>query len=283
VKIEVKRNFGEVTLTITISTQKVTETFTKIKKEALREVSAPGFRKGKVPTRIGEKQLSEDSLAEVLFNKLIPPAYTAAIEKEDIKPIIPPQLKILSYRKDTDLVFEAKTAERPKINLKDYKTSLKKLKGKLIYEPEGKPLKGGEKVTAGQVLEKLRETAELTIPPILIEQEVQRMLSSLIDQTQKLGITVEQYLLSQGKTAEQLKKEYQEIAERNLKDEFIVSEITIREKVEITPQEVEEAIAAAPDEKTKETFHQEAGRHYIEDILRKRKTLEFLIKISEEK
>jgi len=280
-KIEVKRESGEVVLNVTIPAQKVKEAFAEVKEGALKEVSVPGFRKGKGPRKIAEKHLSEDSLAEMLFNRLIPPTYAEALKKEGVKPIVPPQLKILSYQKDADLVFEAKTAERPEIKLRDYKAALKKLKGKVIYGPDGKPLKGGTKITAGQVLEKLRETVDLKIPPVLIEQEVQRMFSSLIDQTQKLGITIDQYLASQGKTVDQLRKEYRETAEINLKDEFILSEITAKEKIKVTPKEIEEAIEAAPDGKTKEAFSKDRGRLYIEDILRKRKTIEFLIKLAE--
>lgn len=282
-KVEVKRESGEVTLTITILRKRVKEVFAKIKEEALKEVSAPGFRKGKVPKEIAEKHLSEDSLAEVLFNRLIPPAYAEALKKERVKPIVPPQLKILSYQKDADLVFEAKTAERPEVKPGNYQVALKKLKGKLIYGPEGKPLKGGEKVTAGQVLDKLREVIKLELPQILIEQEVQRMFSSLIDQTQKFGMTIEQYLSSQRKTVDQLRKEYREIAKKNLKDELILSAIAAKEEVRVTPREIEEAIEAAPDEKTKETFSKDQGRIYIEDILRKRKTIERLLKIAEGK
>lgn len=279
--VEVKRESGNIILTITVPAEQVKRTFDEIKKEALKEVSVPGFRKGKVPPKIAEKHLDEDKLTEALFNRLIPPAYGEVVEKEKIRPIIPPQLKVLSFKKDADLVFEAKTAERPEVNLGDYEAVLKKLKGKVIYGPKGKPLEGGEKITAGQVLEKLRQTAELKIPPLLIEQELQRMLSALIDQTQRLGITVEQYLASQGKTADQLRNEYRETAERNLEDEFIISEIAKEEKIEVNPKEIEEAIAAAPDEKSKEIFGQDRGRVYIEDILRKRKTIEYLLRLAE--
>lgn len=282
-KTEVKRESGEVTLTITIPAQKVKRVFAEIKKEALKEVSVPGFRKGKVPQKIAEKHLSEDSLSETLFNRLIPPTYAEVLEKEGIKPITPPQVKILSYQKDVDLVFEAKTAERPEIKLGGYKTVLKQLKGKVIYGPGGKPLKGGEKITAGQVLEKLREAVALKVPSILIEQEVQRMLSSLIDQTQRLGITVDQYLASQGKTIDQLRKEYHETAERNLKDEFILNEIAVKEGIKVNPKEIEETIEVAPDEESKEVFRKDRGRLYIEDILRKRKTIEYLLKLAEGK
>jgi len=282
IKTEVKRNSGEITLTITIPAKKVKGAFAKIKEEALKEVSAPGFRKGKVPREIAEKRLSEDSLAESLFNHLIPPAYTGALREQEVNPIIPPQLRVLKYQKDADLVFEARTAERPKIKIGNYEAALEKLKGKVIYGPNGKPVEGGERVTAAQVLEKLREIAELELPPILVEQEVQRMFSSLLDQAQTLGLTIEQHLSSQGKTVDQLRKDYQEIAKKNFKDEFILSEIAKVKGIKVDTKEIEEAIKAAPDERARKTFSEERGRLYIEEILRKRKTIEHLLRIAEE-
>jgi len=281
VKTELKHKSGEVILTITIPAKRVRDAFSEIKRAALKEVSVPGFRKGKAPATIAEKHLDEDKLSEALFNHLVPPAYARALKERKIKPIVPPQLRIISYRKDEDLVFEAKTAVKPPIELGNYKAALKKLKGKVIYGPNGKPIKGGPKVTAAQVLEKLREVVGLEVPPILVEREVQRMLSSLLRQVQTLGITIEQYLSAEGKTVDQLRKEYQQTAERNIKDEFIVSEIAQEEGIGVEDKEVDEAIAAAPDEKTRKAFSEEGGRQYIENILRKRKTIEFLLKVAE--
>lgn len=199
-----------------------------------------------------------------------------------------------SYQKNEDLVFDARTAEAPAVSLGDYQKALRSLKkGKVIFGSDGKPLatadsgvppkagREGEKIAASQVLEKLRETAKIDIPHLLIDYEVQRMLSSLLDQVNSLGLTVEQYLSSQGKRAEDLQKEYHKIAERNLKDEFILARLAKESGIKISEKEIEEAIEAAPDEKTRAGLQEQRGRAYLEDILCKRKTIEHLIKIAE--
>lgn len=282
-EVKVRRKSGDIILTVTIPAERVKEVFAEIKRDALKEVSTPGFRKGKVPKAIAEKRLNEDVLAEALFNQLIPPTYAEALKKEKVRPIVPPQLKVTSYQKDSNLVFEAKTAERPVIELGNYKAALKKLKGKVIFGPDGKPLsaRASTQITAKQVLEKLREVVDLTIPSVLIEREVQRMLSSLLKQVQTLGITIDQYLAAEGKTVDRLREEYRETAEKNLKDEFTVSEITQKENIEISSKEVDEAVAAAPDEKARKAFKEGSGRQYITNILRQRKTIEYLLKLAE--
>lgn len=278
---QIVRKDSEITLTIRVPADKVTEAFSKVKQTALKEVKLSGFRPGKVPSELAEKQLSEDALAQNLFQEVVPGAYVEAISRYNVKPIIPPQITVKSFKKGEDLVFEARTAEVPEVVLGDYRKAVKELKGKAIFGPDGKALKGGEKITASQVLEKLRDTVKVTVPHILIDYEVQRMLSSLVDQVNSLGLTVNQYLSSQGKKVEELRKEYHEIAERNLKDEFILSKVAKDAEIKVSESEIEEAISAAPDEKIKSGLQEERGRAYLEDVLRKRKTIEHLLKVAE--
>lgn len=280
---KVSKKDSEITLIITIPAKRVKEAFANIKEEAVKQVKVPGFRKGKVPKDVAERQLSEEALAQSLFQDLIPVAYAQAVSKEGIKPIIPPQITVKSFKKDEELTFEAKTAEVPPVVLGDYKKAIGGLKPKIIYGPQGKPLKEGGEITAAQVLEKLRSTAKVNVPHILVDYEVQRMLSSLIDQVRSLGLSMDQYLSSQNKTAEGIRKEYHDIAERNLKDEFILTEVAKKEGIKVEPKEIDEAIDATPDEKVKANLESQQGRAYLEDVLRKRKSVEHLLEIAKGK
>ena len=280
---QVSRKGSEVTLIVTIPAKKVKEAFAIIKEEAVKQVKVSGFRAGKVPKNVAEKHLSEEEIAKSLFQELVPAAYAQTVSKEGLKPIIPPQITVKSFKKGEELTFEAKTAEVPPVDPGNYKKTLKGLKPKIIYGPQGKPLKDEGEVTAAQVLEKLRETAKVDVPHILVDYEVQRMLSSLIDQVRTLGLSMDQYLSSQGKTAEGVRKEYHENSERNLKDEFILADVAKKEGIKVGPKEIDEAIDATPDEKVKANLGSEQGRAYLEDVLRKRKTVEHLLEFAKGK
>jgi len=280
---QVSRKDSEIILTIKIPAGEVGSAFGKVKTAALKEVEVPGFRPGKAPARLAESRLSEDQLAQALFQEIVPLAYARAVSEHQLKPVIPPQISVTSFKKGEELVFEAKTAEAPEVKLKDYRKALKSIKGKAIYGPKGELLKDSEKITAAQVLEKVREATTVEIPHILVDYEVQRMLSSLVDQVNSLGLTIDQYLSSQGKKPEDLQKEYHEVAERNLKDEFILNQIAKEEKIAVSEKEIEAAIEAAPDEKTRAGLNEPRGKAYLEDVLRKRKTIEHLIKLAEGK
>lgn len=272
---QISRKESEITLTINVPAKQVDEAFRRIKSEALKAVKVSGFRPGKAPAQMAESQLDENKLARSLFQDLIPAAYARSVSEHKIRPIIPPQISVTSFKKGEDLVFEAVTAELPGVELGDYRKALKSLKGK--------PLREDGKTTASQVLEKMRAAVKVFIPHALVDYEVERMFSSLADQVRSLGLTVDQYLSSQGKKPEDLQKEYHEIAERNLKDEFILNQISREEKISASEKEITDAIEAAPDEKIRAGLNEPRGKAYLEDVLRKRKTIEYLIKTAEGK
>lgn len=279
----IKRDGAEVTMTVTIPAQQVSESFQRLKTQALKEVEVPGFRKGKAPQEVAEKRLNEEKLSQSLFQDLIPLAYAQAVSKEKLQPIIPPEISVKSFGNEKDLVFEARTAEAPEVKLGEYRKAVSGLKGKKILGPDGQPLSGDGEATAGQVLEKLREKVPVKIPHVLVDYEVQRMLSSLVDQVRSLGMTVDQYLSSQGKKAEEIQREYHQVAERNLQDDFILQQIARAEKVEVTAEDIEAAIESTPEEETKAKLREERGRAYLEDVLRKRKTIELLLDLAQGK
>ncbi|MEX1061496.1 MAG: trigger factor [Patescibacteria group bacterium] len=277
---QLKWEGSQATLTVTVPAREVSIAFKEIKDRAVKEVKISGFRPGKAPAHLAEKQLNEEALSQDLFQEVVPLAYARAVSEAKLKPIIPPQITVKEYGQGKDLVFEATTAEAPKVSLGDYKKAVSKLKGSPLLGPDGKPFSDSGEVTAAQVLAALRESVKVDVPHILIDYEVQRMLSSLIDQVRSLGMTVEQYLTSQGKKAEDLQKEYHEIADRNLKDEFILKEIAEADGVKVAEKEITDAIEAAPDEKTRASLGEARGKAYLEDVLRKRKVIESLLKLA---
>ena len=105
------------------------------------------------------------------------------------------------------------------------------------------------------------------------------MLSRLIDQTGRLGLTVEQYLASAGKTQEQLRAEYQKQAENSLKTELILASIADEQNVTVKDEEVEKMIQATPDEKARKAMNNPAQKAYLKQLLRKRTVIDSLLKL----
>jgi len=71
------------------------------------------------------------------------------------------------------------------------------------------------------------------------------LLSDLIDQTKKLGLTVEQYLASTNRTIDTIRKEYEEQAKRTLTLEFALEDIADKESIFVSDDDIDTVIKSA--------------------------------------
>lgn len=272
---------GNIELTITIPWKQVQIAYEEALEKLRKETEIKGFRKGKAPKKLVEKRVDKGALYEEILKSLIPEAYSQAVKEQNLKPVIAPQLKVVSAQEGKDWQIQASTCELPKVELGDYKGEIRKtLATEKIWVPgkdkNPKKIKDNEEEKLGKIFKALLESYKVKIPQILVQDEVNRMLSRLIDQTAKVGLSVDQYLVSQKKTAEQLRAEYCQQAEEILKLELILSVIADEEKIQISDSEVEKMIEAVPVEKTKKDLQTPEQRFYIRQLLRKRQVIDNL-------
>ncbi len=268
-------------ITITLPWSEVKESYENVILEIVQEAEIAGFRKGKAPRKLVEEKTDKTKIYDEVINKLLPKAYADSIKDHSLNPIVSPRVKVTKADEGKDWQFEAITCEKPAIILKDYKGEISKLKKvKKIWVPGADNKKKDEEDKKGielsEVLKVLLTNSEIEIPDILVEDQVNRKLSQLIDEVKQLGMTVEQYLLSKGLTSQQLRTQYQKEAAETLKLEFILEEVADKEKVVVEDREIDEAISAIKDEKQKEDMRKQ--RYYISMILRRQKTLDTLLK-----
>jgi trigger factor len=83
----------------------------------VREVSVPGFRKGKTPRAILEQHIGKKSLLEEALEHLIPELYKQAMQSQQIEPIAEPELEVTQTE---PLIFKATVSLRPEVKLGDY-------------------------------------------------------------------------------------------------------------------------------------------------------------------
>lgn len=281
--LERKEN-GTVTLTITIPWSRVAETKEAVVTTLIKDLEIPGFRKGKAPREVAEGKLDSGKVYEEVVQKLLPQAYSDAVKEHSLKPIVLPKIEIVEAKEKNDWVLRALTAEKPIVTLGDYKKAVldgKAAKRNKIWTPgqeltQNKEKKQQEqhKMTLRELLDALLSVITCQIPDLLIETEVNRSLSELLDQTKKLGLTVDQYLASTGKNAEAIRKEYAENARRSLTLEFALEAIADKEGLFVSDDDIQTAIKAAKTEEERAALAKE--RYYLASILRRQKTLDFL-------
>jgi trigger factor len=83
----------------------------------VKEVSVPGFRRGKAPRAILEQHIGKRALMEEALEHLVPQLYREAIQSKDLQPIAEPELEITESE---PLVFKAVVSLKPEVKLGDY-------------------------------------------------------------------------------------------------------------------------------------------------------------------
>lgn len=253
----------------------------QVVKEAGKATEIKGFRKGKAPENLVAGSLNPKKVLELALEKIIPDYYRRAVEKFSLRPIISPKIELLSSEENKDWSFKFTTCEAPDIQLDDYKEKLKGAGEAKIWTPgTGQNTKENtnDKEKKEEKLQKvfawLDQNIKVEISDLLIEDEVNRKLSGLLAETQKLGLSIDQYLASSHKSVEEIKNEYRQQSEKNLKMEFILGKIAEEEKITVSPEEIEKTITEVKDEKEKKQLEEQ--KYLLAMLIRQQKTLDFL-------
>lgn len=283
---------GNIDITITIPWEKVKQTYDTVVDRIVAETELPGFRKGKAPRAAVEEKLDKNKTYEEVIKDLLPRVYSDAVKELDLKPIVSPNVQLQEAKEGEHWVFLATTAEKPSVTFKDYQKAIRDMKADKrtkIWVPgqeapstsSGQDAESKEEKEKGPTLDELLNAllsaTTCVIPPVLLEQEVTKLLSDLIDQTKKLGVTVEGYLSATGRTSESIHKEYEEQARRTLTLEFAIEAIADEQKIEITDEAVKKVIDGAKTEEEKKTLS--GNTYYLASILRRQETIRYLAEL----
>jgi trigger factor len=85
-----------------------------------KQVSIPGFRKGKVPSRIIDQRVGRAAVLEEAVNDVLPKAYEDALRENAIVPLGRPDVEVTELADGQSLTFTAEVDVRPEFDLPDY-------------------------------------------------------------------------------------------------------------------------------------------------------------------
>ena len=110
-----------VELEFKVSAEQFADAVTKAFKKANKDITVPGFRKGKAPRNVVEKMYG----AEVFFNDaidaLLPDAYADAVEAAGIEPVARPTVDITACSKEEGFTAKATVVVKPEVKVNEYK------------------------------------------------------------------------------------------------------------------------------------------------------------------
>ena len=121
VKVENTENKNEVKLTFNIEAEKFEEAMKKVYTKTAKYFNIPGFRKGKAPMQLVERQYGSAIFYEDAFNELVPDIYDEAIKENKIEAVSRPNIDIVQMEKGKELIFTATVETKPEVELGKYK------------------------------------------------------------------------------------------------------------------------------------------------------------------
>jgi FKBP-type peptidyl-prolyl cis-trans isomerase (trigger factor) len=273
-----RQDDGTVELTISIPWVDVEKTYQLVVDDMAKEAEMPGFRKGKAPRKLVEDSVDKTKAYEEAIRRIVPQAYSDAITEHKLTPILMPQIELKEAQEGKDWIVSARTCEAPKVEVGEYKKVIVELKerkskkiavsGKEDDTKDGKP-------TIDEVLGALLSVTKIKLPAILVEHETNHQLSQLIDQTKKLGLSVEQYLASTGKTSESIRADYAQQTQRSLSLEFALEAVANKEGVKVADADIAKLLATAKSDEERKSLEKE--QYYLTTLVKRQKTVDVLM------
>lgn len=120
----------QVEVTVTVSAEDLAEAKTSSLKYLSRQVKVAGFRKGKVPANVAEKNLDPNVLANDAMQRAVDTTLNEVITVESLRVLDQPKINITKFVPFTDMEYTAVIDVVPAIKLGNYK----KLKAKKVVK-----------------------------------------------------------------------------------------------------------------------------------------------------
>lgn len=108
-------------LTIEVSPEELEGALQRAYLKNRKQITIPGFRKGKVPRQIIEKMYGPSFFYEDAVNELIPAAYEKAVDECELELVSRPEVSIVQIEKGKPFIFTAEVAVKPEVELGQYK------------------------------------------------------------------------------------------------------------------------------------------------------------------
>jgi len=265
----------------------------KSKKDDFLLIDSEGYVEGKVieGSKV-EKQLVQlgKNAAPEFNDKLVG---CSAGDEREIKILVPKDIedkkiagKEITYKVK---VIEVKEKELPELNedfvktIGNYKTLddfKKDIKDKLEKQVEMINKNNYERKLLGKVV----DVCEVKVPKVLIERELEYMMKSLEDDLKAKDLSLQDYYTSIKTDEEKVKKEYEIVAEKRIKQELVLDKISQAEKIQVTEKEVKDKIKTIAKEmkqdplKVEATFKKNNNLDGLEESIKREKIIDFLSK-----
>lgn len=271
---------GNIQITFTIPYTLIEKAQEETISEMAKDIDIAGFRKGTAPISKVREKIPQGTLIEHSLGHLLPKALSEAVTENKLKIAVYPRFELINAKENEAWQIKGITCELPEVTLGDYKKTVGgALRADSIIVPGKENKEKTREEKEGLVLKALIDSVKINIPKVLVEEEADSRLSSLLSRLEKLGLALESYLASINKKAEDLRAEYALQAKDAISIDLILNKVAETENLKVDEKEVESAIQMSQAAANKNE-DPESRKRLIESILKRRKALDFLLALA---
>lgn len=85
-----------------------------------KQINVPGFRRGKVPPAVIDRQIGRGPVLDEAINAVVPQQYMAALQEHDLEPLAQPEIEVTKFEDNESLEFTAEVDVKPDFELPAY-------------------------------------------------------------------------------------------------------------------------------------------------------------------
>ncbi len=167
--------------------------------------------------------------------------------------------------------------------------TLESLRAQLEEQLRGAAERQADQTVIDQATRLAVEAAEVEIPEVMIERQISSLLEDVVRRTMRsagLRLGIEDYARLRAKSVEELRAEYREMAESQIRTELVLQEIARQRELNPDQDEVDREIARLAEEqhvkldRFRRMAEEPQNMAAIRDSLRRAKVLQYLAQVA---
>jgi trigger factor len=107
-------------LTVEVPFEELEPSLTAAYQQIARQINVPGFRRGKVPPAVIDRQVGRGAVLDQAVNDVVPKKYIEALQANDLQPLAQPEIDVTKFADKDALEFTAEVDIRPEISVPDF-------------------------------------------------------------------------------------------------------------------------------------------------------------------
>ena len=107
-------------LTVEVPFEELKPSLDAAYKKIAQQINVPGFRRGKVPPLVIDRQVGRGVVLDEAINDALPKLYVEALQANELEPLAQPEIDITRFEDNETLEFTAEVDIKPTIDLPSY-------------------------------------------------------------------------------------------------------------------------------------------------------------------